>query len=332
MELILKVLRIEDLLTMVTKKKQRLQCSDANPSGYSARKMITDEEGDHAISADDQFLYTHDFARLYVAINIATSESLQFLFSEATSFDNGVALRDSIVAKLFGTTYKDALDAADKLRRWSIDPSKHLQHDLHNLMLLVKRANETSKSILSETSILGIIYEAISKDPREELRMTSTYSSRNNQSLEEFISSLHKSPHAGPYYSRHVKMNEFNPAVIRYGNNFQEEKCRFGEKCKYKHEINPEFKKKEIIGDDRKKNNIITNKNNNKIHFKKKNFNTSTSHNNITGQHRDVYVEGKPPKYSHQRHSPIHNFNKTDDHSMIKIQIGVSLRHQVIMT
>ena len=65
-------------------------------------------------------------------------------------------------------------------------------------------------------------------------------------------------------------MNEFNPAVIRYGNNFQEEKCRFGEKCKYKHEINPEFKKKEIIGDDRKKNNIITNKNNNKIRFKKR--------------------------------------------------------------
>ena len=78
-------------------------------------------------SADDQFLYAHDFARLYVAINIATLESLQFLFPEATSFDNGVALWDSIVAKLFGTTYKDALDAADKLRRWSIDPSKYLQ-------------------------------------------------------------------------------------------------------------------------------------------------------------------------------------------------------------
>ena len=149
MELILKVLRIEDLLTMVTKKKQRLQCSDANPSGYSARKMITDEEGDHAISADDQFL---------------------------------LALWDNIVAKLFGTAFKDALDAVDKLRRWSLDPSKHIQHDLHHPMLLVKRANETSKTILSETSVLGIIYDAIGKDPRQELKMISTYSSWNNQS------------------------------------------------------------------------------------------------------------------------------------------------------
>ena len=108
-------------------------------------------------------------------------------------------------------------------------------------------------------------------------------------------------------------MNEFKPAAIQYCNNVQTGKCRFGEKYKFKHEINPDFKKKEILGDDRKKSNIITNKNKDKIHFRKKNSNTSTSQNNITGQHRDVNVEGKLPKYSHQRHIPIHNFNNTND-------------------
>ena len=34
-------------------------------------------------------------------------------------------------------------------------------------MLLVKRANETAKTVLPEASILGMIYDAISKDPRE---------------------------------------------------------------------------------------------------------------------------------------------------------------------
>ena len=77
-ELILKMLWTEDLLTMVTKKRERPNCSESNPSGYSTRKMITDDDGDHVISADHQFMYAHDFARLYVAINIATSESLQF--------------------------------------------------------------------------------------------------------------------------------------------------------------------------------------------------------------------------------------------------------------
>ena len=100
--------------------------------------MLTDDNEDHVISADDESMYTHDFARLYVAINIATSESLQFLFPEATRFGNRILLWELILAKIFGTTYKDAPDAADKLRRWGLDPSKHIQHDLHHLVLLVK--------------------------------------------------------------------------------------------------------------------------------------------------------------------------------------------------
>ena len=104
--------------------------------------MIHDEVGKHAVSADDQFQYANDFARLYVVISIATSESLQFLFSEATTCGNGILLWESIISKLFGTTYRDAFDAAEKLRKWNIDPSKPLQHDIHILLLLVKRANK----------------------------------------------------------------------------------------------------------------------------------------------------------------------------------------------
>ena len=89
-KLILKVLRTEDLFTMVTKKRQLPRCSDSNPSGYSSRRMIADEKGDHVSTADDQFLFAHDFARLHVAINIATSENLEFLFPEATTFGNGI--------------------------------------------------------------------------------------------------------------------------------------------------------------------------------------------------------------------------------------------------
>ena len=112
-------------------------------------------------------------------------------------------------------------------------------------MLLVKRANGTSKSILPETSILGIIYEAISKDPREEIKIMSTYSSWNNQSLEELMLTLHKSPHAGPLHTRNVKMNETTSTA--YCNRFKVRKYTFGECCKFKHEINPEFKHRESV-------------------------------------------------------------------------------------
>ena len=313
--MILKVPQTEDLLMMVNKMRPPPQCSEDNPSGYSPKRMIRNEEGNHAISADDQFLYAHDFARLYVVINIATSKSLQFLFAEATTFGDGIMLWYNIISKLFGMTYKDAFDGAEKLRKWSIDPSKPLQHDIHNPTLLIKRANETAKTILPEASILGMIYDAISKDPREELRMMSSYSSYNEQSLDEFIMTLHKSLHTGPFNSRHVKMNELKPAIIRYCNHFQEGKCRFGDKCRYEHKINPEYKKKEVVNDDRKKsNNIITNKNNNKFQFKKRISNTQSI--NITpGQTRNENIEGKPPKYSNQRQIPIKNLTNTNMNS-----------------
>ena len=99
-------------------------------------------------------------------------------------------------------------------------------------MLLVKRANETAKTVLPEASILGMIYDAISEDPRDELRMLGSNSSFNGQSLEEFITTLHKSSHTGPFNPRSVKMNEFKPKSIQYCNHFQEGKCRFGDKCK----------------------------------------------------------------------------------------------------
>ena len=74
-EMILKVLQTEDLLTMITNMRPPPTCSDSNPTGYSPRRMINDETGQHSISADDQFLYAYDYARLYVVISIATSNS-----------------------------------------------------------------------------------------------------------------------------------------------------------------------------------------------------------------------------------------------------------------
>ena len=111
-------------------------CSEENTTGYSPRRMVHDELGKHTVSADNQFLYAHDYARLYLVISIAKSESLQFLFPEWTTCGNGIMLWNSIISKLFGMTYRDAFDAAEKLRKWNIDPSIPLssKHDIHILI------------------------------------------------------------------------------------------------------------------------------------------------------------------------------------------------------
>ena len=42
--------------------------------------MIFEEDGEQVLSADNIFLYSHDLARLHMAINLATAENLQFMF------------------------------------------------------------------------------------------------------------------------------------------------------------------------------------------------------------------------------------------------------------
>ena len=141
-EIILKVLKTEDLLTLVNGKQLKPYATPENASGYTPISIAYDSGEVIILSADDVYLYNHDTARLYMAINVATAENLQF-FPESTLIGDGVQLWKSIAGKLFGTTYKDMLEASDKLRRWTIDPSKHLQSDIHNLLILVRKVNET---------------------------------------------------------------------------------------------------------------------------------------------------------------------------------------------
>ena len=63
---------------------------------------------------------------------------------------------------LFGTSYKDILIAMDKGRHSRIDPTKHFQSEVHNLMLLIERANHTNGNTMPDKNNLAIFYEEIS--------------------------------------------------------------------------------------------------------------------------------------------------------------------------
>ena len=60
----------------------------------------------------------------------------------------------------------------DRIRLWRIDSTKHFQSEVHNIIVLRERANETNDNSIPERNILAILYEEISKDPREALRVT----------------------------------------------------------------------------------------------------------------------------------------------------------------
>ena len=69
-------------------------------------------------------------------MTICISNEIQFLCPVATATTCGITLWAFSNNHLFGTAYKDILVAKDRIRLWRIDPKKHFQSDVHNLMVL----------------------------------------------------------------------------------------------------------------------------------------------------------------------------------------------------
>ena len=158
---------------------------------------------------------------------------------------------------LFGTAYKDILIAMDKVRQWRIDPTKH--SEVHNLMVLIERANETNDNTMPDKNILAILYGEISKDPREALRITASNCQEQTVPMEEVLTRLLSSAGAAPM-NRTVKVHSMeSKTVTPICFRFQVNKCPFGDKCKYRH-----IKDENFIPRDNKEN-----KNNNGADKKK---------------------------------------------------------------
>ena len=121
----------------------------SNPNGYSPRRCITNIKGEEeTISSDEEYLYRHDINRLYLAMTICISNKIQFLCPVATATTCGITLWAFSNNHLFGNAYKDILIAMDRIRLWRIDPTKHFQSEVHNLMVLIERANETNDNTM----------------------------------------------------------------------------------------------------------------------------------------------------------------------------------------
>ena len=98
----------------------------------------------------------------------------------------------------------------DRIRLWRIDPTKHFQSEVHNLLVLIERANETNDNTMPDKNILAILYEEISKDPREALKITALNCQEQQVPLDEVLTRLLASAGAAPM-NRTVKIHSMNP-------------------------------------------------------------------------------------------------------------------------
>ena len=185
---------------------------------------------------------------------------------------------------LFGTAYKDILIAMDRIRQWRIDPTKHFQSEVHNLMVLIERANETNDNTMPDKNILAILYEEISKDLREALRITAFNCQEQQVPLEEVLTRLLSSAGAAPM-NRTVKIPSMeSKTVTPISFRFQINKCPFGDKCKYRH-----IKDHNFIPRENKEN---------KDKIPNRKFTPNNHNNRLVGPPRGKLLDGHAPSYS----------------------------------
>ena len=159
------------------------------------------------------------------------------------------------------------------------------------------------------------------KDPREGFRIIAINSSINKTSLNNMLKMLNESSYVLPFNSK-VKINELKVSTNKgYCNKFQVGKCTFGDKCRYRHEIDPDYKKKDgvVLGKNNKDNSKEINKNKDKNNDRKpskdghKLYTPNNYNNRVVGPPKGKPLEGQPPRYSNQQQKFLKLFIKNNN-------------------
>ena len=324
---ILIILKSEDLLTLITKVRSKPIKTSSNPNGYSPKRCITNIKGEEeTINSDDEYLNRHDINRLYLAMTICISYKIQFLCPVAIATMCGITLWAFSNNHLFGTAYKNILMAMDRIKQWRIDPTKHFQSEVHNLMVLMERANETNDNTMPDKNILAILNEEISKDPREALRITALNCQEQQVPLEEVLTRLLSSAGAAPM-NRTVKIHSMeSKTVTPISFRFQVNKCLFGDNCKYRHIKDHNFIPR---GNKENKDNNGADKIKVTPKIPNRKFTPNNHNNRLVGPPRGKSLDGHAPSYSTMQIrtlkllANVNSINDSDDNNKVIVENNV---------
>ena len=100
-----------------------------------------------------------------------------------------------------------------------------------------------------------------------------------------------------------------------YCNKFQIGKCTFGDKCRYRHEIDPDYKKKDevIVGKNNKDKNKDKNNDRKPSMDGHKLYTPNNYNDRVDGPHEGKILEGQPPRYSNQQQKLLKLFIKSNN-------------------
>ena len=239
--------------TLFTTRKMP-SCTLLNKNGYVGAKVyqskcaITGQDIFDVCPEDDIFLYRHDMKRLFTIVNVAFDQGLLYLVQNEKISGDGVSFHNKMVKHFLGHEIKDISKARDELFSFNLDLRVPLAAEIARLYELIASLEYAQVGPVSENEKMAIT-KAFLKDTREGMNISLHFTRNNKYNFDE---TMHHMLDAAARLSPSeavVKMNEFrNNTTMKdklYCFKFQTGTCIFGNKCRYLHQIDPNFKSTE---------------------------------------------------------------------------------------
>ena len=228
------------------------QPTAVNPTGFvpdRTSKRICAFTGHSVViivERDDLAHHIHDLTRLMSLLRILIDEEIVYIFQKQFDAINALELFKALASHVNGQSANDIIAAQNQLRKWRIDSRVPFAKDAAALLELYRRLEHAKGSPTPDEEKFCLISSLITDDPRPALLNAFQHCTNARFSfaatIDNMVEQMNRQPANGAT-STLGKMARFEKtAGMNICFDFQKGKCTRGDKCPYKHVIDPDFK------------------------------------------------------------------------------------------
>jgi hypothetical protein len=251
------------LYTLIIGERLIPVCSETNPHGFVPRRATIMNDPTSVQNQDDFYHWNHDSQRTFMLCMEFFDTTLHYHCKEDIIRCDGVAMYRKLMKIVDGKFLKDIEKARkDLYDGFAISPAKPIAHELDRLQTCINNFEYAQDAWLTERQKMDLLSIHIYKDPRpiivSALLTARSLNKTYEQAKEEIIDTCNNLP---PGIAT-IKMANVNVAQevkdqkVQHCYGFAQGKCRFGDKCRFQHSIDPAAKiaagKKEAYVKDKK--------------------------------------------------------------------------------